>query len=118
MGFPPKKSCFFVFRQARRSDALVHAWIKVAFVKENKCVSVVSVLPYVCLCCRPASDAVLLRPSITVFAAGDWRLLEKGQASASNAISTFKQLLTVQTKALVQRHTDERRGAEVVSYVW
>lgn len=61
-------------------------------------------------CCRPASIVGRLRPSITVCAAVDWRLLEKGQASASNAISTFKQLLTVQTKVLVQRHGWKERS--------
>lgn len=69
----------------------------------NSCMHGIKLLR-VCMCCRPASDVVWLRPSITVFAAVDWRLIEKGQTSASNAISTFKQLLTVQTKALVQRH--------------
>lgn len=72
--------------------------------KENKCVSFVPSFLRVCVSVAPASDAVRLKPSITVFAAVDWRLLEKGQTLASNAISTFKQLLTVQTKALVQRH--------------
>lgn len=67
------------------------------------------------MCGRPASDIVRLRPSISVFASVDWRLLEKGQASASNAISTFKQLLTVQTKALVQRHgwKERSRGCQL-----
>lgn len=99
------KLCVLSF--TRRSD--VCAWSKVTFVllhlkkKKKGCHCACSFL-WVSMCCRPASDDVRLRPSITVFAAADWRLLEKGQASASNVICTFKQLLTVQTKALVQRH--------------